>query len=197
MSPPAPQSRRPVVILSANSCWNLVNFRARLIRDLGERGYRLVALAPLDAAAAELTRLGVDVRPVPISRSGTSPLGDAALLASYVRQLRAIRPVAFCGFTIKPNVYGGIAGRLTGVPVVANVTGIGTSFLSQGPVWRVAEALYRLALGGARVVFFHNREDLELMAGKGLVKRSRARVIPGSGVDLDHFRPAEEGADVD
>jgi glycosyltransferase involved in cell wall biosynthesis len=194
MSPSAPQSRRPVVVLSANSCWNLVNFRGRLIRELAEHGYRVVALAPLDTAADELTELGVEVRPVPISRSGTSPLGDAALLASYFRQLRAIRPAAYCGFTIKPNVYGGIAARLAGVPAIANVTGIGTSFLSQGLVWRVAELLYRLSLSGAEITFFHNPDDLELMAGKGLVRRSRARVIPGSGVDLDHFRPAEDDA---
>src|SRR5207253_2180003 len=141
----AEADRRPVVVLSANNCWNLVNFRSALLTGLEQAGYRVVALAPLDSSAGELRRRGIEVQPIRIARSGMNPLTDARLLIRYVRALRALRPAAYCGFTIKPNVYGAIAARLTGVPAINNVTGLATPYLSAGLVWALAERLYRFA----------------------------------------------------
>lgn len=179
------------MVLSANNCWNLVHFRSALLAGLQGAGFRLVALAPRDAQAKELERRGIEVRPVPIARSGLNPITDARLLASYVRALRALKPAAYCGFTIKPNVYGAIAARLTGVPAVINVTGMGTVLLTKGLLWEVAQRLYRFAFRRSRVVFFHNQEDLKLFVAQGIIRKEQGRVIPGSGVDLDHFKPAK------
>lgn len=142
--------KRPVVVLSANNCWNLANFRAPLLTGLQEAGYRLVAFAPLDSHADDLRAKGVEVQPVPIARSGMNPITDARLLIRYVRMLRQLRPAAYCGFTIKPNVYGAIASRIAGVPAVSNVTGLATPYLSEGLVWAIAERLYRFAFSRAR-----------------------------------------------
>ena len=38
-------------MLSANSCWNLLNFRGALIGGLEASGYRIAAFAPEDANA--------------------------------------------------------------------------------------------------------------------------------------------------
>jgi glycosyltransferase involved in cell wall biosynthesis len=184
----------PTLVLSANCCSNLLHFRGGLLAALQAEGFRLVALAPLDGAADELERRGVEVRPLAISRSGLNALAEARLIGHYVREFRALKPAAYCSFTIKPNVYGGIAARIAGVPAIANVTGLGTSFLSKGMLWAIAARLYRAAFRRARKVFFHNEEDCALFVGSGIVAPLQAQVIPGSGVDLDHFRPAEAQA---
>ena len=49
-------------------------------------------------------------------------------------------------------------------------------------------ALYRLALRKAPVVFFQNPDDKALFVDRGLVRSDQARLLPGSGVDLDRFR---------
>lgn len=187
---------RPVVVLSANNCWNLANFRAPLLTGLQDAEYRLVAFAPLDSHAEDLRRKGVEVRAVPIARSGMNPITDARLLIRYVRMLRALRPAAYCGFTIKPNVYGAIAARIAGVPAIANVTGLATPYLSEGLVWAVAERLYRVAFRRAHTVFYHNDEDLRLMIERKVVRPDQGRVIPGSGVNVEHFKP-DAGASPD
>ena len=160
----------PVVVLSVNNCWNLVNFRGALLPALQHAGYRIVAFAPLDSHAEELRRRGVEIQPIPIARSGMNPLTDARLLVRYVRALRALRPAAYCGFTIKPNVYGAIAARLTGVPAINNVTGLATPYLSEGVVWALAERLYRFAFKRSHTVFFHNREDLDIMVARRVIR---------------------------
>jgi glycosyltransferase involved in cell wall biosynthesis len=186
---------RPVVVLSANNCWNLVNFRAPLLTGLQDAGYRLVAFAPIDDHANELRDRGIEVRSVPIARSGMNPITDARLLGRYTRMLRSLRPAAYCGFTIKPNVYGAIAARLAGVPAINNVTGLATPYLSEGLVWAVAERLYRFAFKRSHTVFYHNAEDLELMLERKVVRPDQGRVIPGSGVNLEHFRPSDDEPD--
>lgn len=177
------------IVLSANSCWNLLNFRGALLTGLDRAGYRLIALVPPDQYADELRRRGFEVYPLPIARSGMNPLADAVVLLRYVRVLRALRPAAYCGFTIKPNVYGAIAARLTGVPAINNVTGLGTMFLSTSLMWRFARVLYRAAFKASRVVFLHNEEDLGIFLDQRIIRAEQGRVIPGSGVNLEHFKP--------
>lgn len=189
-----PVDDRPVIVLSGNNCWNLVNFRAPLLTGLQAEGYRLVAFATLDSHADELRRRGIEIRPVPIARSGMNPLTDGRLIWRYYRMLRELRPAAYCGFTIKPNVYGAIAARLAGVPSINNVTGLATPYLSEGFVWGVAERLYRFAFRRAHAVFYHNEEDLRLMLERKVVRSGQGRLIAGSGVNLDHFRPDETAA---
>jgi glycosyltransferase involved in cell wall biosynthesis len=118
-----------------------------------------------------------------------NPITDARLLIRYILMLRALRPAAYCGFTIKPNVYGAIAARIAGVPAIANVTGLATPYLSEGLVWAVAERLYRIAFRRAHTVFYHNEEDLRLMIERKVVRPGQGRVIPGSGINVEYFKP--------
>lgn len=180
---------RPLVVLSANSCWNLLNFRSALIRGLQKAGYDLAAFAPEDAHAATLRRLDIQVYDMPMARSGTNPAADLRLMLRYLRTLRTIGPAAYCGFTIKPNVYGAAAARMAGVPAINNVTGLGTTFLSTGLMWRFTASLYRWAFKRSHRVFFHNGEDLGIFVEQRIVPPEQARIIPGSGIDLDHFVP--------
>ena len=180
---------RAVLVLSANNCWNLAHFRKGLIERLTGAGYRIVVLAPLDDDAERLRERGIEVRGLSLARSGMNPLADARLIWRYVRELRAIRPAAYCGFTIKPNIYGALAARVIGIPVINNVTGLGTAFLSSGLTWAVVKQLYRLALRRSHVIFVHNQADREFLIGERLARPDQARVIPGSGVDIAAFRP--------
>ena len=189
VQPVGDSDRRPVVVLSANNCWNLINFRGPLLTGLQAAGYRLVAFAPLDSHSDELRRRGVEVRSVPIARSGMNPVTDVRLLIRYVRMLRALRPAAYCAFTIKPNVYGAIAARIAGVPAINNVTGLATPYLSKGLVWAVAERLYRFAFKRSHTVFYHNEEDRRLMVDRDVVRPDQARVIPA--VSYTHLRAHE------
>ena len=186
-------SRR--VILAANSSWNIVNFRSGLIRALKAAGYEPVVIAPVDPAAEDrMAELGVERIVIDMKRSGLNPFADLRLLLAYRRLLKDLRPVAYLGFTIKPNIYGGIAARLAGVPLIANISGLGTVFIKQGLLLALVSRLYRFALKRAAVTFFQNPDDLELFVARGLVDRAQAQLLPGSGVDLDKFRPAPPAA---
>jgi glycosyltransferase involved in cell wall biosynthesis len=182
-------SSRPKIVLSANSQWNIVNFRSGLIRALREAGFEPVVIAPPDESAEQRMReLGVERIGVEVERSGLNPLADLKLLSAYRRLLKQMRPAAYLGYTIKPNIYGCIAAASAGIPAVPNVSGLGTAFMRGGPLRQLAILLYRFAFRRAPVVFFQNEEDRRLFIDLRIVSADRARVVPGSGIDLEHFR---------
>ncbi|HET7575782.1 MAG TPA: glycosyltransferase family 4 protein [Sphingomicrobium sp.] len=179
------------VVLAANSIWNITNFRAGLVRGLREAGYTPVALAPADReGSARLEELGIKLVQLEMDRSGLNPVADLLLLMRYRRALKHLSPFAFLGFTAKPNIYGAMAASSLRIPVIANVSGLGTAFMRRGPLQRIVSLLYRRAFRRASTVFFHNPDDRRLFLDRGIVREVQARLLPGSGIDLDRFAPA-------
>jgi glycosyltransferase involved in cell wall biosynthesis len=177
------------IVISINSAWNIYNFRKDLILALQREGWTVVALAPEDDYSARLAELGVAFVPLPIDQRGISPLRDLLLLARYWAALARIRPAVFLGYTIKPNVWGSLAAHSLRIPVINNISGLGTAFIRNNLLTRIAIFLYRLALRRSAVVFFQNSTDRDLFVAKRMVRAEQARLLPGSGIDPDHFQP--------
>jgi glycosyltransferase involved in cell wall biosynthesis len=162
-----------------------------LIRALKDAGYEPVVIAPQDPAAeARMNALDVERIALRMDRSGANPWADLRLLARYRTLLRQLRPVAYLGYTIKPNIYGSLAAASLGIPALPNVSGLGTAFIRGGALQGVVTALYRVGFARAPVVFFQNDEDRQLFVARRIVRGDQARVLPGSGVDLERFAPA-------
>lgn len=177
------------VVISINSSWNILNFRRGLIAGLQREGWRVVALSPHDPHSARFAAAGVEHVPIEIDSAGLSPLADLRLLARYRRLLKRIRPDVFLGYTAKPNVYGSLAAASLGIPTINNISGLGTAFIEGGLLSRVMTGLYRIALARSATVFFQNAEDRDLFVHQRLVRAPQAQLLPGSGIDLVHFKP--------
>lgn len=178
------------IAVAANSAGNILTFRQGLIRALKDSGYEPVVISPREATAEQRMRdLDVGWLPVDLVRSGMNPVEDLRLFRSYRRILKTLEPAALLGFTIKPNIYGSIAARSLGIPAIPNISGLGTAFLASGPLKRLVVAMYRFALKRCEIVFFQNPDDLEMFVDHRIVRRSQARLLPGSGIDLDHYAP--------
>ena len=176
------------VVISANSIWNIANFRAGLVKALAAEGFDVVASAP---AGQDLSAdIPARFRPMEMDRSGMNPFADLSLMARYLRLFRELHPAAYLSFTIKPNIYGTLAARFAGVPAVPNVSGLGTAFIRGGLLGAFVGSLYRLAFAKCDVVFFQNPDDREVFVGRRIVGSDQARLLPGSGIDLNRFTRA-------
>lgn len=187
------------VVVLASYARSLTILRRPLLAALAAAGHEVLALAPdeVPEVRAELARLGVAFRTVPLERTGMSPRRDLAALVALVALLRAERPDALLAYTAKPVIYGGLAARLARVPrSFALITGLGYAFIEQGTargraVSAVVRRLYRASLAGADAVLFQNAEDRDLFRAQRLIgARQRTVVTDGSGVDLDAFTVA-------
>ena len=175
------------IIICINTAWNLVNFRSGLIKALIAQGHEVIAAAPIDEYASRLSVLGCRYIPVPMDNKGTHPVQDAALFLRFLRLFRREKPDIFLGYTIKPNIYGSLAAHLAGVSVINNVAGLGSAFIKDNWLTKLVQLLYRLALGRSKKVFFQNKDDAQLFINNRLVTSNKVTILPGSGVDLNHF----------
>ena len=147
------------IVISANSAWNIANFRMGLVQSLLSKGYDVTALSPGDRHVNCLTDVGCRFIQLDMERKGVNPLTDAALFLSYLRTLQTQKPDIFLAYTIKPNIYGSLAAQLCGIPVVNTVTGLGTAFTNTSWLTHLVKVLYSLAFAGSHRVFFQNEED--------------------------------------
>ncbi len=193
------------ILILGNDPKTLVNFRGPLIEAMLAAGHRVTAAgAGFDAAFdAWFQARGVSYFDVPIERAGLNPLSDWRTLRAFTTLMKTVRPDLLFAYMIKPVVYGLIAARLANVPRrAAMITGLGYAFTddpNEGLAARAkrravnlaARAAYGAALRFADTVIFQNPDDRDAFARLGLTRaHQRVGLVNGSGVDLDHFRPA-------
>lgn len=185
----AAAARPPEVWIVNNAAWNVYNFRAGLIRGLLQAGYSVTVCCPADDYLDRMKALGVRHVHLQFDAGGINPLREAAAVLRLLRIFRRQRPAALLTFTPKINIYVALAAGWLGIPVIANISGLGRAFMAGGWIELVARALYRLALRKPHTVLFQNPDDLRLFVEAGLVRPAICQTIPGSGIDLLRFAP--------
>jgi glycosyltransferase involved in cell wall biosynthesis len=180
---------------------SLIKFRGPLVKALLAHGLDVHVAAP-DLSGAEEIRsklavLGVTLHEIGLKRTGTNPVADLGTVAELYRLMRSIRPDYVLGYTIKPVIYGSLAGLLAGVPNrFSLVTGLGYTFTGEasgkrGLLRKLIQRLYRLGLAKSRKVFFQNPDDEELFRKLGLLPGAvPSCVVNGSGVDVADYSVA-------
>ncbi len=177
------------ILIAANATWNLVNFRAGLIRGLVAAGYEVVAVAPSDEYVPQLIELGCRYIPLSMDNKGKHPGRDLLFFLRFLRLLRQENPAIYLGYTIKLNIYGSLAAHALGIPVINTIEGLGAVFIQKTWLTYFVSGLYRMSLLRSSKVYFLNNEDMTLFIDNGLVPKSVVDRLPGIGVDLDRFVP--------
>ncbi len=180
------------IAIVLNSSWNVYNFRLGLINTLKNNGHHIIVIAPEDDYSAKLKSSGFEYRSIQMESSGVNPVKDISLLFELYKVYKEVQPDIVLHYTVKPNIYGTIAASLLHIPCINNVCGLGTVFLKKGLVSLVAKTLYRIAFRFPDKVFFQNEDDYQLFLQEKLVKNNIADYIPGSGINLSDFTPAEK-----
>ena len=184
------------VLILANNDVGLYKFRKELISELLHPGSFLKGRVadpcevfislPNGDFVSELVDMGCVFIDTPIERHGTNPITELKLKGRYKQIIRDIRPDIVFSYTIKPNIYGGMACKSLKIPCIINITGLGTAVENGGVLQKIMLFLYRLALPGAKKVFFQNSENEGFFNEHGLAL-GRHEMLPGSGVNVDHY----------
>lgn len=154
-----------------------------------EAGCQVTLLAPIGENSEKLESIGCRVVNLALDRKGLSPIGNFKLFLRMRRVFKQERPDVVLGYTIKNNIFGALSARSLRIPFIPNITGLGTSFLSGGVLQSFVEFLYKVSFKRLQVVFFQNRDDRDHFVERKLVTPLQARVVPGSGIDIDRFEP--------
>ncbi len=177
------------IVFSSNVAWSIYLFRRSLLLDLQNEGHKIYTVAQNDTYVMKLQSLGFNFTPVTINNNSKNPFSDIKLVYKYLKIYRNIKPDIILHNAIKPNIYGTIAAGLLGIPTINNISGLGTLFIKKSLATTIAKILYKLSQSMATSVFFQNSHDRELFFANKLVGKSKAKLIPGSGVNTQKFHP--------
>lgn len=177
------------ILIVANNDVGLYKFRRELVEELLKDNDVHICL-PYGEYIEKLTVLGCVYHACEFDRHGTNPLAELKQLFFYKKLLKKVNPGIVFTYTVKPNVYAGMACASLSIPYVANITGLGTAIENGGFMQKVILFLLKCGLRKAKKVFFQNESNRDFLLKKGVVKGTYD-MLPGSGVNLQRFVPIE------
>lgn len=180
------EDRKNNILVLSNSSNGLYSFRREVMEALAKRGTVYIS-APSGNHDDYWQTIGCVFLPCEVDRRGTNPLNDLRLLKMYRRLLKQYCPAICFTYTIKPNIYGGMACAWSKVPCAANVTGLGDAMENAGLLQKLTIRLYRYGLRKDKTVFFQNRHNLDFFINNHIYN-GNAVLIPGSGVNLEQHK---------
>ena len=184
---------RGKILILGNSHLVVFGFRGELVERLIQEDYEVVVSFPngVFGEGEETSRqYGCKFIETKIDRRSTNPITDFKIINSYVNIIKNEKPDVVLAYTVKCNVYGGIACRRTKTAFIPNITGLGKGLNEGGIVKHILIVLYKSALKNADIVFFQNNSDKEFFINNG-IKFSQYQVLPGSGVNLNKHTPLD------
>ena len=179
------------ILVLTNSAGGLYHFRSELLETLLGEGYDVFYCVPdiQDAMFVQLLEtVGCTYIHTPMSRRGVNPIDDIMLVRQYQRVAKDVRPDVILSYTIKPNLYGSFVAAWARIPIIMNITGLGSA-LQTGKLKPLVTRMYRYAGKHAAVVFFQNKANMDWFLTNWLVAPEKTRLIPRSGVNLEKSRP--------
>ncbi|HFK1516969.1 TPA: glycosyltransferase family 4 protein [Bacillus cereus] len=174
----------------------LFNFRGDLIKEFISQGHEVVAIGPDKEHIEEVLALGVEFIEIPFVKDNTSILGDTKYYMELKKVIKLQKPDLIFNYTIKPVIYGSLAGYSAGVKrIYPMVTGLGRVYASKSLKAKILRTitgiLYKQAFKGCNRVIFQNSDDLKQFVELGYLPEEKAVRVNGSGVNMERFNANE------
>lgn len=188
--------RKRIIALLTNNDDDVYCFRKELIEALIAEGYEMLISCPDGPKFELMTDIPYIYDNPEIDRRGTNPFKDFRLMMHYHKLFKTHRPAVVLTYTAKPNVYASLAAHQLGIPVINNLTGLGSVVKEKGIKKSFIMWLFKLAYRKSACMMFQNETNMNVAIQAGMVK-GKYRLIPGSGVDTDRYplQPYPEGGD--
>ena len=154
------------VLILVNHDIVIYNFRKELVERLLEDGYAVYISSPYGERIDDLVDMGCIFIETKIERHGLNIVEELKLIKAYKGIMKSVKPDVILSYTIKPNIYGSIAASSFNIPVIANITGLGSAVENEGIMQKVTVLLYKIAFRKIHTVFFQNDENRQFFIDK-------------------------------
>lgn len=180
------KSRLPKKLIAiTNHSYMFWQFRRELMLEL-QKKYEIVISTPFVGHEDDFAAMGCRMIETDVDRRGINPKTDLKLFRTYYKMLKAEKPDMVITYSIKPNVYAGLACRLLKIPYCVNVQGLGSAFQKE-LLAHVVSIMYRTSCKKAKTVFFENKGNANVFLKRHIVPKSKITVLPGAGVNLEYY----------
>lgn len=176
------------ILILVNHEITLYRFRREFILELLKQGHKVYISSPSGKKINEFVSLGCIHINTKVDRRGINPVNDFKLLYDYRKIFKSIKPDIVFSYTIKPNIYGGIVSRLTSIPMIATITGLGTAIEAKNWLSSLIIKLYKFSFKNIQKVFVQNSVNYQFFIKNEITPEEQLKLVAGSGVNLDLFK---------
>ncbi len=176
------------LIAITNHSYMFWSFRKELMEEL-QKDYEVAICTPFTGHEDDFKELGFRMIEMDVDRRGINPKTDLKLFFNYYKMLRKERPDMVVTYSIKPNIYAGLACRLMKIPYCVNVQGLGTAFQTKR-LASIVSFLYRISCKKAKTVFFENKGNAQVFIDRKIIGEDKITVLSGAGINLEHYQYA-------
>lgn len=189
---------RPSILFLVTEDWYFQLHWIGLAQATRDAGFEVLLAMRVQEHGQQISRQGFRLFPIGLLRRSLNPIREFLAVLELVRLYRSEKPDIVYHIAAKPILYGSLAAHLAGIRQVINVfAGLGYTYTSESLNARLLRLFLRVGLKAActrpgTIAVFQNEEDRAQLAHDRIVEESRTRVIPGTGVDIDRFRPISD-----
>jgi glycosyltransferase involved in cell wall biosynthesis len=168
-----------------------VNARIPLIQRLED--FQTIAVGSMDALKDQFAKEGIEYHSFPLHR-GTGIFADILAFLYLTKLLHHMQPDIVHTFDTKPCVWGRLAARMVGIPVIiGTLPGLGSLYAEDNTRMKIIRSVYqplqRLACHVSDLTIFQNHDDSGQFTKRRIVQENKAIVLLGSGVDTQVYDP--------
>lgn len=184
------------ILIFSNHPAYTYNLRKEIIEGFMSAGYKVTLVVPYGKEVDTFKELGVKLIDISIEERSKNPFKDLSLLRTNLKILKSESPDVVLTFATKQNIYGGLAARMSRIPYIPMITGLGTAIENPGLLKAITSFLYRNGLKNAEALLVQNAFIYEKLKLLNMIN-CPVFMTPGSGVSLDRhelkpYPPADE-----
>lgn len=181
------QSGQLRIAVLENGLLSSYTAREALMKRLVSLGHEVYILTHTNENVQKVKDMGLHV--IHVGSAKYNPLEILKYITHLRNRLRSIKPDVCLTFTVRPAIWGNLVAQMLNIPVITNITGTGPLLSSHSFIYKIIRIIYPFALRKTKTVFFQNEDDQRQFISRGFVDSSKCQLIPGSGIDVNKFRP--------
>ena len=185
------------IFMFVNVDWFFLSHRLPVAKAAKKNNIDLSVYTEFTQTHSEKKMDGFNFLESPLSRSSRSILHSIFEFFQAYKIIKRAQPDLIHAVTIKPILVLGIIARLTSIPFVGSISGLGPAFssdtlLKRVRLWFVIKVLSFIFDRKEIGVICQNTSDSEVLLSKKVFAKEKILMIPGSGVDIDEFSPSKK-----
>ncbi len=173
----------------------LYKSRYELIMNFVERGFEVILAAPEkdDFTKQIFPKLKVTYIQINLDRTGLNPIKDIKTIRQLSMIISNEKPsITYAFGGAKAAIYCSLAASRNHIDNnYCMINGLGSIYRGQGIKNKIIEIvmtqLFKLSLKKTNGVLFQNNDDLQVFISKGIVNKSKTKIVNGSGVNISKF----------
>lgn len=187
------QNRRQRILYVVNVDWFFLSHRLPLALEAIRRGMEVYLLTFDTGRREEIESYGIKFIQVDFERSGHNPLHELKCVLQLRKLYKDLEADIIHHVTLKASLLGSLAAKLSKQKNVVNaISGLGYNFTGNrdGLLQKTIRRFMDIAFKSEHSYFIlQNPNDLEALKQMKFVPESHYKLIKGSGVDLNAFKP--------